>query len=134
MIKLGITGTTTFENRRKIKNMIFTIKQNLGDEVMFVGIGDKAGADRHIRRYVLELDCKYQEANLPHTPQTLYSIMHKNFYAKPYNVKNFFLRNNTFARYVDKLIVFDDSKGTDRKIVNLSKALNKCKKKIVVVN
>ena len=54
MIKLGITGTTTFENRRKIKNMIFTIKQNLGDEVMFVGIGDKVGADRHIRRYVLK--------------------------------------------------------------------------------
>ena len=80
MIKLGITGTTTFENRRKIKNMIFTIRQNLGDEVIFVGVGDKAGADKHIRKYVLELECRYQEANLPHTSPTLYSIMHENFY------------------------------------------------------
>lgn len=134
MIKLGITGTATFENRRKIKNMIFTIKQQLGDDVVFIGIGDKVGADKHIRKYVLELECSYREANLPHTPQTLYSMMHKNFYSKPYNVKNFFLRNDTFARYIDQLIIFDDSKGTDRKIVNLAKAVNKCKKKIVVIN
>ena len=134
MIKLGITGTATFENRRKIKNMIFTIKQQLGDDVLFIGIGDKIGADKHIRKYVLELECKYKEANLPHTPQTLYSMMHKNFYSKPYNVKNFFLRNDTFARYIDQLIIFDDSKGTDRKIVNLAKAVNKWKKKIVVIN
>lgn len=134
MIKLGITGTATFENRRKIKNMIFTIKQQLGDDVLFIGIGDKIGADKHIRKYVLELECKYKEANLPHTPQTLYSMMHKNFYSKPYNVKNFFLRNDTFARYIDQLIIFDDSKGIDRKIVNLAKAVNKCKKKIVVIN
>lgn len=134
MIKLGITGTNTFENRRKIKNMIFTIKQQLGDDVMFIGIGDKTGADKHIRKYILELECNYKEANLPHTAQTLYSMMHKNFYSKPYNVRNFFLRNNTFARYIDQLVVFDDSNGTDRKIVNLTKAVNKWKKKIVVIN
>ena len=37
MIKIGITGTTTFENKVKIKKMIFKIKQELGESVLIVG-------------------------------------------------------------------------------------------------
>lgn len=134
MIKLGITGTTTFENRSKIKQMIFKIKQELNEDVVIVGIGDKQGADRYVRKFALEMGCSYKEANLPHTPPTLYSMMTESFYDKPYNVKNFFLRNQTYARYIDKLIVFDDSGGLDKKINNIIEAASKSKKKIVVIN
>lgn len=61
-------------------------------------------------------------------------MMNESFYNKAYNVKNFFLRNNTYARYVDRLLVFDDTNGTDRKLGNLIKAANKYKKKVVVIN
>ncbi len=133
MVKLGITGTTTFENRTKIKNMIFQIKQ-MKEDVLIVGIGDKQGADKYIRKFALELGCSYQEANLPHTSPTLYSMMNEGFYNKPYNVKNFFLRHNTYTRYIDKLLVFDNTGGVDKKIVNLIKAAKRAKKKVVVVN
>lgn len=134
MIKVGITGTVTFENKIKIKSLIHKIKQELNEEVVIVGLGDRNGADKYIRKYALELGCQYKEANLPHTPQTLYSMMAEAFYNKPYNVKNFHLRDNTFARYIDRLVVFDNSQGTDRKVANILKAANKHKKKTVVVN
>ena len=75
MIKVGITGTTTFENKTKIKRMIFKIKQELGESFIIVGIGDKQGADRYIRKFAIELGCAYKEANLPHTSPTLYSMI-----------------------------------------------------------
>ena len=134
MVKLGVTGSNTFENKVKIKQMIFKIKQELQEDVMLIGIGDKHGADRYIRKFALEFGCNYQEANLPHTPPTLYSMMNESFYNKTYNVKNFFLRNNTYARYIDRLLMFDDTNGTDRKLGNLIKAANKHKKKVVVIN
>ena len=134
MVKLGITGTNTFENKTKIKNMIFKIKQEMNEEVLIVGIGDRHGADKHIRKFALEFGCQYKEANLPHTAPTLYSMMAEAFYNKPYHVRNFFLRNQTYARYIDRLLVFDDTHGTDKKIINLIKAANKAKKRVVVVN
>ena len=114
--------------------MIFKIKQELNEDVVIVGIGDKHGADKYVRKFALEMGYAYKEANLPHTPQTLYSLMTESFYNKPYNVKNFFLRNQTYARYVDKLIVFDDSNGSDKKINNLIEAVSRSKKKVVVIN
>lgn len=113
--------------------MIFKIKQELNEDVVIVGIGDKQGADKYVRKFALEMGCTYKEANLPHTPPTLYSMMTESFYDKPYNVKNFFLRNQTYARYIDKLIVFDDSDGLDKKINNIIEAASKSKKKIVVI-
>lgn len=134
MIKVGITGTTTFENKIKIKSFIHRIKQELKEEVVIVGVGDKQGADKYVRKYALELGCQYKEANLPHTPPTLYSMMTEAFYDKPYNVKNYHLRDNTFTRYIDRLVIFDNSQGTDRKIGNLVKAANKHRKKTVIIN
>lgn len=134
MIKVGITGTNTFENKIKIKSLIHQIKQTLNEEVVIIGLGDRQGADKYIRKYALELGCQYKEANLPHTPPTLYSMMTEAFYNKPYNARNYHLRDTTFARYVDRLVVFDNSQGIDRKIVNIIRAANKHKKKTIVVN
>ena len=134
MVRLGITGTVTFENKIKIKNFIHKVKQNLTEDVQIVGLGDKNGADKYIRKYALELGCTYKEANLPHTSPTLYSMMTEGFYNKPYHVRNFFLRNQTFARYIDKLVVFDDSQGVDKKVANILKAASKAHKKTIVVN
>ena len=134
MVRLGITGTVTFENKIKIKNFIHKVKQNLTEDVQIVGLGDKNGADKYIRKYALELGCTYKEANLKHTSQTLYRMMTEGFYNKPYHVRNFFLRNQTFARYIDKLVVFDDSQGVDKKVANILKAASKAHKKTIVVN
>ncbi len=114
--------------------MIFKIKQEMNEDVLIVGIGDKQGADKHIRKFALEFGCKYKEANLPHTAPTLYSMMTEAFYNKPYHVRNFFLRNQTYARYIDRLLVFDDAGGTDKKTINLISAAKRAKKLVVVIN
>ena len=53
MVKLGITGTVTFENKIKIKNLIHKIKQELNEDVIIIGLGDKQGADKYIRKYAV---------------------------------------------------------------------------------
>ena len=134
MIKVGITGTTTFENKTKIKRMIFKIKQELGESFIIVGIGDKQGADRYIRKFAIELGCAYKEANLPHTSPTLYSMMNESFYNKEYNVKGYFLRNNVYSRYIDRLLVFDDQEGQCQKTSRLIESAGKHNKRVVVIN
>jgi hypothetical protein len=134
MIKIGITGTTTFENKVKIKKMIFKIKQELGESVLIVGIGDKQGADKYIRKFAIEFGCAYKEANLPHTSPTLYSMMNESFYNKEYNVKGYFLRNNVYSRYIDRLLVFDDQEGQCQKTSRLIQSAGKHNKKVVVIN
>ena len=134
MVKIGITGTTTFENKTKIKKMIFKIKQELGESVLIVGIGDKQGADKYIRKFAIEFGCAYKEANLPHTPPTLYSMMNESFYNKAYNVKGYFLRNNVYSRYIDRLLVFDDQEGQCQKTSRLIESAGKHNKRVVVIN
>jgi hypothetical protein len=132
MVRIGVTGTNTYENKRKIKDFIFKLS-NVDEEVVVVGIGDKNGADRHVRRYALEMGMTYKEANLPHTTPTLYSMMNEGFYNKPYNVRNFFVRNKVYAKYIDRLVVFDDSSMTENKVVHIINEVARAKKKIVMI-
>ncbi len=132
-MRVGITGTKTYENRIKIKNFMFKLKEH-ADEVVVIGLGDKDGADRYIKKFALEFGYTYREANPPHTPQNLYSLLSEQHYNKPYSPKNFFTRNNIFAQYVDKCVIFDDSQTRDSKVVAMVKALTKAKKQTVIVN
>lgn len=115
-----------------IKNFLFKLKDKK-NEIVIVGLGDKDGADKHIKKYALEFGLSYREANLPHTPQNLYSLLAENFYNKPYNPKNFFMRNKIYAGFIDRCVIFDDTNGTDKKIKHLVKELTTARKKAVIL-
>jgi len=89
-MKVGIVGSLQYENKRKIKEMVFRLKQNFGDSLTIVSSGNKSGADKYAKKYALELDCRYLEFNPAHTQRNLYSAMHDAYYNKSYNVKYFF--------------------------------------------
>lgn len=132
-MRIGITGTKTYENRVKIKNFMFQLK-NHADDIEIVGLGERDGADKYVKRYALEFGYTYKEANLPHTPQNLFSLLSEQHYNKPYTPKNFFTRNKIYMQFVDKLVLFDDSDVKDLKVVNLVKEFTKARKKVVIVN
>jgi len=116
-MKIGIVGSRKYENKRKIKETIFNLKQKFGNDLVIVSGGCHDGADKYAKKYALELDCDYIEVNPSHTPKNLYSYMREDWYGKAYSVRNFHVRNKILASLVDRLIAFVPrgivSDGTD---------------------
>jgi len=133
-LRIGITGTRTWENRTKIKTFIFKLKEHTTRPIVIVSLGEKNGADRYAKKYALELGYGYEEVNAPHTPRNLYSVMSESFHDKPYSPKNFYLRNKVFASIVESCVVFDDKVGTDSNLSRIITQLNRAHKKVVTIN
>ncbi len=127
-MKIGIIGSRKYENKRKIKEAIFNLKQKFGDTLVIVSGGASDGADKYAKKYALELDCNYIEVNPSHTPKNLYSYMREDWYGKSYSVRNFHVRNKILASLVDRLIAFVPrgtvSDGTDSTL-NYARKFNK---------
>lgn len=133
-ILIGITGSKTYENKIKIKSLIHKLKEQTTDQIVIVGLGDKDGADKHVKKFALEFGYEYQEMNPAHTPKSLYSLMTEAYYNKPYHPKNFHQQVKIFGQYIHKCIVFDDTNTQDKKVLNLIKQLTKLKKQAVIVS
>ena len=117
----------------KIKTFIHKLKSQTNETITIVGLGDKNGADKHVKKYALELGYDYREMNPAHTPKNLYSLMTEAYYDKPYQAKNFHQQVKIFASVVESCVVFDDTNQQDKKIINVIKQLNKTKKKAVII-
>ena len=130
-MRIGIIGSRTYQNKRKIREMIFKLKNEFTNNLEIVSGGCHDGADRYAKKYALELDCKYTEFNPAHTQRNLYSALHDAYYGKEYAVKWFFQRNKMLAQYVDYLIAFmeTNSSGT----INTIKEARKKGKKVVIM-
>ena len=132
-MRIAIIGSRTYENKRKIKEMIYKLKQTFGEELEIVSGGSQNGADKYARKYSLELGIKYVEFNPAHTSKNLYSALPESYYGKTYHVSQLFHRNELVAKYCDKMIAFRSegkSSGTDHAI-NMAIKHNK---PVVIVN
>ena len=58
-IKIGIVGSRGYTDKKKIKDLIFEIKEKYGDEVDIVSGGQRDGADGLAKKYALEFDMIY---------------------------------------------------------------------------
>ena len=127
-MKVAMIGSRDYENIRKIKDVLFQLKQRFGDELIIVSGGAQYGADKFARKFALEFGIKYKEFNPAHTTKNLYSAMSDNYYDKPYHVSQFHHRNMLIARDCDVMMAFipagDDSNGSMSAIKN-AKKLNK---------
>ena len=103
-ILIGVTGSKTYENKIKIKSFIHKLKEQTQDSVVIVGLGDRDGADKHVKKFALEFGYEYQEMNPAHTPKSLYSAMTEAYYNKPYHPRNFHQQLKIFGQYVHKCV------------------------------
>ena len=132
-MKIGIIGSRNYENKRKIKECIYKLKNKCG-RILIASGGSKQGAEKYAKKYALELECEYLEFNPSHTPKNLYSALHENYYGKSYNPGNFFTRNTMLVKYCDMIIAFVPD-GDDGKAITHS--LNEAKKygkKVVIIS
>ena len=119
-LRVGIVGSRKYENRRKIKEFIFKLKNEKGTDTIIVSGGCRTGADKYAKKYAFELGLQYQEFPPFHENWNIYCPKNKSDYGKPYNVKNFFARNKIIAAYSHYVVAFVprgvESKGSSTTI------------------
>ena len=133
-LKVGIVGSRKYENRQKIKEFIFKLKNDKGTNTVIVSGGCPRGADYYAKKYALELGLQYEEYPPIHQAHNLYCPLHERNYGKPYSVRNFFARNKQIAIHSEYVVAFIprgvESKGS-MSTINYAKKFGK---KTLVIN
>ena len=133
-MKIAIIGSRAYENKMKIRDMIYKLKQTFGAELEIVSGGSQNGADKYAKKFAVEMGVKYKEFNPAHTVKNLYSAMPENYYSKPYHVSQLFHRNELIAKYCDKMIAFIDSNVPSKGSYHAVNMATKHNKPVVIVN
>ena len=115
-IKVGIVGSRGYANKKKIKDLIFQIKEKHGDGVEIVSGGQREGVDGFAKKFALEFNMSYVEFPPSHYTWNMHCKYSATEYNKPYYVSNYFKRNKQIAEYSDIVIAFIpdgvESRGT----------------------
>ena len=128
-MKIGITGSNKYENKRKIKEFLFKFKDQPAAEV--VCRGNKDGADKYIKKYALEFGLNYIEVPTAHTSRSLYSQLPEAYFNKPFSIRNYFIQQNIYIKQCDTFVIFFII--GDKIINNLLNAINKLTKNIIII-
>lgn len=128
-MRIGITGSNEYEDKRKIKEFLFKFKGQPNAEV--ICRGNKDGADKYIKKYALEFGLNYVEVPIAHTSRSLYSQLPEAYFNKPFSIRNYFIQQNIYIKQCDKFVIFTPS--GDKIINNLLNAINKIKKNIILI-
>tara|TARA_R110001592_G_scaffold1706_4_gene10172 strand:- start:3139 stop:3528 length:390 start_codon:yes stop_codon:yes gene_type:complete len=128
-LRIGITGSNEYEDKRKIKEFLFKFKGQPNAEV--ICRGNKDGADKYIKKYALEFGLNYVEVPIAHTSRSLYSQLPEAYFNKPFSIRNYFIQQNIYIKQCDKFVIFTPS--GDKIINNLLNAINKIKKNIILI-
>ena len=132
-MKVAIIGSRRYENKKKIKDFVFKLKQQYGDKTIIVSGGCKQGADKYAKKYALELGLQYEEYPPFHEVHNLYCSLPSSRYDKPFNMRNFFARNKIIAGTSDFIVAFIpegvEANGT-KSVLEYAKKLDK--KRIII--
>ena len=133
-MKVAIVGSRRYENKKKIKDFVFKLKQQYGDKTIIVSGGCKQGADKYAKKYALELGLMYEEYPPFHEVHNLYCTMPESRYGKPYSVKNFHARNKIIAGTSDVVVAFIPEDGLSDGTFSTLKYAKKLNKKIIIIS
>ena len=133
-IKIAIVGSRKYTDKKKIKDLIFEIKEKYGSEVEIVSGGQKDGADGLAKKFALEFGMKYVEFPPTHYSWNMHCKLPATKYNKPYYVTNYFKRNKQIAEYSDIIVAFIQKGVKSRGTMNTIHYAEKLKKLIKIVN
>ena len=133
-MKIAIIGSRRYENKKKIKDFIFKLKEEYGTDTIIVSGGCKQGADKYAKKYALELGLQYEEYPPFHEVHNLYCPLPESRYNKPYSVKYFFARNKIIAGTSDIIVGFIPDGVEGRGTLNTIDYAKKLNKKYVIIS
>ena len=132
-MRVAIVGSRRYENKKKIKDFIFKLKEQYGNDTIIVSGGCKTGADKYAKKYTLELGLQYEEYPPFHEVHNLYCVLPESRYNKDFSMRNFFVRNKIIASVSDFIVAFIpngvEAKGT---ISTLEYAKKLDKKRVII--
>ena len=132
-MKVAIVGSRRYENKKKIKDFVFKLKEQYGTDTIIVSGGCKTGADKYAKKYALELGLQYEEYPPFHEVHNLYCTMPSSRYGKDFNMKNFFARNKIIAGTSDFIVAFiPEGVESDGTFSTLNYAKKFDKKRIII--
>ena len=133
-MKVAIVGSRRYENKKKIKDFIFQLREGYGTGTIIVSGGCKQGADRYAKKYALELGLQYEEYPPFHEVHNLYCVLPESRYNKDFSMRNFFVRNKIIASTSDFIVAFI-SEGVEAKgTVNTLEYAKKLNKKRIIIS
>ena len=133
-IKIGIVGSRSYTDKKKVKDLIFNIKEKYGDEVEIVSGGQPKGADGLAKKCALEFDMKYVEFPPSHYSHNMHCKLPATEYNKPYYVSNFFKRNKQIAEYSNIIVAFIPEGVESRGTMDTVGHAEKLKKMVKIIN
>ncbi len=133
MKKIAIVGSLKYENKNRIKDFIFKLKDKR-KEIIIVSGGRKEGADKYVKKYALEFGFRYKEYNPAHTPETVYSALKRYYYGKPYSPVYYFHRSTLMIKHSDNIVVFIKDDDLNNKDINhVINESTKNKKPLIII-
>ena len=133
-MRVAIIGSRRYENKKKIKDFVFKLKQQYGDKTIVVSGGCKQGADRYAKKYALELGLQYEEYPPFHEVHNLYCSLPESRYDKPFSMRNFFARNKIIAGTSDFIVAFIPDGIEARGTMNTLEYAKKLNKKRIIID
>ena len=133
-MKVAIVGSRRYENKKKIKDFIFKLKNEYGEKTIIVSGGCKTGADRYAKKYGLELGLMYEEYPPFHEVHNLYCTLPSSRYDKPFSMRNFFARNKIIAGTADFIVAFIPEGVEASGTMNVLEYAKKLDKKRIIIS
>lgn len=133
MVKIGITGSRRWENKLKIKNLIFKLKNKYQNDITIVSGGTAEGVDAFVKKFSLEFSVDYAEVRPNHMDWTLYCVEPPYMYSKMFKPNLYYSRNAKLIKEVDILILCITKSETSPVMKDLiTQCEKKCKKVILI--
>ena len=134
MKKVGIVGARIYTNKLKVKEFVYKLKEQFGENVEVVSGGQPKGADGYAKKFALEFDMNYVEFPPRHYQYNQHCILDRDNYGKSYHVVNFFDRNKQIAEYSDYIVAFIPEGYKSNGTLDTISHAEKLKKKVVILD
>lgn len=133
-MNIGIIGSKHYENVRRIKDLLTSLKEKFGKNLVIITGGTTSGAEKYVKKYCLEFNIQYREFNPANTEFNLYSVMSEDYYGKPWHGSQHAHRYMLLGRNIDSLIILIPKNETVDTFKMAIDTTNKRAKKVVVMN
>ena len=133
-MKVAIIGSRKYENKRRIQEFIYKLKEKWKDRLEIVSGGQRDGADGYAKKYALEFDLKYSEFPPSHYQYNQHCVLESFTYGNPYAVWHFHSRNKDLIEYSDVVVAFIPTGITSKGTNSALKIAEKKEKKYVIIN
>ena len=132
-MKVAIIGNTGWQNKRKVRDVLFELKQRFGSDLTVLGAGGNEGANFMVRKYALEFEMHYQEYNPSFSGYNLYSALPESYYGKKYHFSQLHHRMKMLSQNCDYLMILTNETKLDPVLKTAYNAANKSEKKVVIL-